>query len=124
MVIHPNKHVSIASFWVKYHSPIVVADPDRADSFVLCTMDLFIVDRGSGRIAAKLLSKLTDLSLLCVLPARLLKLGFLLGQEAADRGSADFKLAGDLGFADAFAVKLPDFDAPVNHRWRAAEAFA
>ena len=29
---------------------------------------------------------------------------FLLGQEAADRGSADFKLACDLGFADALPV--------------------
>jgi hypothetical protein len=39
-----------------------------------------------------------------VLPARLRQLGFLLGQEAADRGSAYFELAGDLGFADTFAV--------------------
>jgi hypothetical protein len=29
---------------------------------------------------------------------------FLLGQEAADGGSADFKLAGDLGFADSLLV--------------------
>ena len=29
--------------------------------------------------------------------------GFLLGQEAADGGPADFKFAGDLGCADALA---------------------
>jgi hypothetical protein len=40
----------------------------------------------------------------CVLPARLRKLGFLLGQEAANRGSAYLELAGDLGFADTLAV--------------------
>jgi transposase len=44
------------------------------------------------------------LAFLCVLPATLRQLGFLLGQEAADRGSAYFELAGDLGFADTFAV--------------------
>jgi hypothetical protein len=60
----------------------------------------------------------------CVLPARLLKLGFLLGQEAADRGSADFKLAGDLGFAAALLVQFLGFDGFVNNRWRAAEALA
>jgi hypothetical protein len=39
-----------------------------------------------------------------VLPARLRKLGFLLGQEAADGGSADLKLAGDFGFADSLPM--------------------
>jgi len=45
-----------------------------------------------------------DVGARSVLPARLRQLGFLLGQEAADRGSAYFELAGDLGFADTFAV--------------------
>ena len=35
---------------------------------------------------------------------RLPESGFLLGQEAADRGSADLKSAGDLRFADAGAM--------------------
>jgi hypothetical protein len=39
-----------------------------------------------------------------------------LGQEATDRGSADFKLAGDLGFTAALLVKLLGFDGFVNHR--------
>jgi hypothetical protein len=46
-----------------------------------------------------------------------------LGQEAADGGSAYFKLAGDFGFAAALLVQLSDFDGFVNHRWRAPEAF-
>jgi hypothetical protein len=47
-----------------------------------------------------------------------------LGQEAADRGSADFKFAGDLGFTAALLVQLSSFDGFVNYRWWAAEAFA
>jgi hypothetical protein len=47
-----------------------------------------------------------------------------LGQEAADRGSADFKLAGDFGFAVALLVQLSGFDGLLNYRWRATEAFA
>ena len=41
---------------------------------------------------------------------------FLLGQEAADGGSADLKLTGDFGFAG--------FGGLMNHRRWAAEAFA
>jgi hypothetical protein len=47
-----------------------------------------------------------------------------LGQEAADRGSTYFKLAGDFGFAAALLVQLSGFDGFVNHRWRTTEAFA
>ena len=39
-----------------------------------------------------------------VLPARLRKLGFLWGQDAADGGSADVERACNLGFADALPV--------------------
>ena len=58
---------------------------------------------------------------LCVSPP---ESRFLLGQEAADGGSADFELAGDLGFAAALLVQFSGFDGFVNHRWRAAELFA
>jgi len=47
-----------------------------------------------------------------------------LGQEAADRSSAYIKLAGDVRFAAALLVQLAGFDGFVNHRRRAAEAFA
>jgi hypothetical protein len=49
---------------------------------------------------------------------------FLLDQDATDRGSADFELAGDLRFAAALLVQPSGFEGFVNHRWRAAEAFA
>jgi hypothetical protein len=38
-----------------------------------------------------------------------------LGQEAADRGSADFKLPRDFGFAVALLVQLSGFDGFVNY---------
>ncbi len=57
----------------------------------------------------------------CVSPS---ESGFRLGQEAAGGGSAYFKLAGDLRFADSLLVQLSGFDGFVNHRWRAAEPFA
>ena len=47
-----------------------------------------------------------------------------MGQEAADGGSAYFKLAGDLRFAAALLVQLSGFDGFVKHRWRAPEALA
>ena len=57
----------------------------------------------------------------CVSPS---ESGFPLGQEAADRGSAYFKPAGDLGFAAALLVQLSGFGGFVNHRWWTAEPFA
>ena len=50
--------------------------------------------------------------------------GFLLSQEATDGGSADLKPACDLGFADSLPVQPSGVDGFVNHRRRAAEAFA
>ena len=50
--------------------------------------------------------------------------GFLLGEEAADRGSTDFEFACDLGFTAALLVQLSSLDCFVNYRWWATEAFA